>query len=1389
MYPEHDRHISDFLTCIFCEHRPAPMPFGLTGTHFAVVFEVIGCIMNRDCFLTMSGDAELFSDSENARDAHESPVASCWLEAPTDDGAQFTEWQQMLQRLHGIARSAGDMRHRCELFSSEGGPFYTRQYLQVSWPLRALDDAGTWASRADRLPIFNSRREHCPPRTLQDVPFGRSSRSAAQLEWEAHVVEYVSYIYDATKVHANAKKGTIPPTLVNDIPIYGPRFLPPDYLHLQKRQSVPLIEPVTAYLKPLHIIHPFYYGNLARCPQCHSEDVRWDGWTATGHRELHGIRREEGALGYQLRCKPCEEKHGKHTRGGEKGHFCFATTNSTFWEKWEYWEMPRGIPIFFQRCGVTRELFDFIAELRPSTTSIGLEENIKQLHLLEYHQRELEYLNSYKSRQVSPFKPCALQSFSAPHEMGYEDTSITHDLVTDILLEFDRRTRRAESTEYLQTLSGICLSLDNTFKSAGKASIADTQLARTKLMKGGILSIINEKNEILAWRLCQSQANAEIEEILQGIHRRCIELKVQLPEMVIVDNCCHVRGAVRRALPDVQVALDTYHFLMRYLATIVNGTRNPHRSAVAKDVIDSILMTRAGGGKSAEYWSRDEQEQHLQLMYERWMMKGGVWSAAASKVHADQLAHVKKGCLTRRRQDIRSDGSRIEGSHKGWNSIQRSFASGLEVFVALAHDFVLRRNVRIALSSGTSSFIISTHGSHHLRLVNHVAGLWNSLVEIESGRVGKGTNLKGRPRLLSVSSQETFGLVQSDYSITFSGLLPIKDEDLEEPINLLQRAAKDEFEPAAIMQSMQIDPALLLKPQITHTPIRSSGSSTLRNQPPQATATRVSTATRSIGSCEMGALNAALTATMSASRSSTPMATKPALEVKREYIWQGTAMDLTRELPDKVVDLTLDESALPVFSRAVGTQSTTFAATAGFAMQFPLESHGEHVDRVILDLTRDSDPTDDLEPAVSSIHVASTADVSPDPVRLIMGPSPSPPKRKACSSEQEVEEGLMRKRVRAGEGRVDDGDIIVVSSSTASALSSPQVPGQTSISTFFQPHRNSAGQLRAITASKSASAPSAVAPKTDGDDSTTRDTPSQPLSAALPLPDLPGLSRSQRIFAIYTGIDTRALSISSNHEFYLFMDMRLEEKWASFAMNSRKWVVATAAYNVRLQAMNSSKGLQAITKNPQALLNKLSEIEATIIQRISTSNYLSRNGTDTFWRKHCAAVSLTKSETGVSSADGMARKPRKPQTCGRCRVVKYSGGVGSDANHKKQHCSDGVKPKDTADELPDWPQPLGIFTKGSHFHPIAFLMTIREMYERVVIVGEGGAPEVTMEDEAFAKMLTRRTVITADGRVLFRLYDSLTLSPPMPDLVVEHEGKQCLRVDCLSDSQGSGSGA
>ena len=78
------------------------------------------------------------------------------------------------------------------------------------------------------------------------------------------------------------------------------------------------------------------------------------------------------------------------------------------------------------------------------------------MHLLEYHLRRSEYLHAFEGQMTAMplFRP-TLQAYSDPIDSeGYADTSITDDMISDVYLEFSHRTREAESTNYLQTLSG-----------------------------------------------------------------------------------------------------------------------------------------------------------------------------------------------------------------------------------------------------------------------------------------------------------------------------------------------------------------------------------------------------------------------------------------------------------------------------------------------------------------------------------------------------------------------------------------------------------------------------------------------------------------------------------------------------------------------------------------------------------------------------------------------------------------------------------------------------------------------------------------------------------------------------------------------------------------------
>jgi len=74
----------------------------------------------------------------------------------------------------------------------------------------------------------------------------------------------------------------------------------------------------------------------------------------------------------------------------------------------------------------------------------------------------LEYLTAFRGRQPNMFQPLALQKFSGwDNPDGYDDNSMTHEMVTDIYLEFVNKTRERESTD---SFDGVMAKLNLTQK-------------------------------------------------------------------------------------------------------------------------------------------------------------------------------------------------------------------------------------------------------------------------------------------------------------------------------------------------------------------------------------------------------------------------------------------------------------------------------------------------------------------------------------------------------------------------------------------------------------------------------------------------------------------------------------------------------------------------------------------------------------------------------------------------------------------------------------------------------------------------------------------------------------------------------------------------------------
>jgi hypothetical protein len=117
------------------------------------------------------------------------------------------------------------------------------------------------------------------------------------------------------------------------------------------------------------------------------------------------------------------------------------------------------------------------------------------------------------------------------------------------------------------------------------------------------------------------------------------------------------------------------------------------------------------------------------------------------------------------------------------------------------------------------------------------------------------------------------------------------------------------------------------------------------------------------------------------------------------------------------------------------------------------------------------------------------------------------------------------------------------------------------------------------------------------------------LAQSLPLPisNPHRLTRSELLFKQATGIDPRALRISSSEDgaFFLFMEMRLEHQWVSYDMTPVKWIKATKEFNERLAAGGEGRRPSPGQKHPRALMEKLAEIEGKVADQLYHNDFKS----------------------------------------------------------------------------------------------------------------------------------------------------------------------------------------
>ncbi|KAI1788922.1 hypothetical protein LXA43DRAFT_893783 [Ganoderma leucocontextum] len=824
--------------------------------------------------------------------------------------------------------------------------------------------------------------------------------------------------------------------------------------------------------------------------------------------------------------------------------------------------------------------------------------------------------------------------------------------------------------------------------------------------------------------------------------------------MVISDCCCHVANAIHDVFPDAAVCLDVWHLLMRYLICLVGGSKSPVRADVARDIVNAVLKCRALENTPAMYWTKEEQETRLVAVFRKWDERG-VWTAAGAKTHEEQLGHVRKGCLTRPRDDMRADGSRIEGTHKGWNSLQRSFSSGIEMMAALGHDFVLHHNIRIESALKVPpKFTRSTFGSHHIRLVADCAHRWNRLLE-RKDKIAAG--MEPLPVLNVPSSGETFGMMKmSPATAAHQSLASIKKEPVDDKQGLLDLSSQDLLDPSSILSQLGIDPSLLYQLPPASVRAVTAAAQAEHSTPHPCTATH-----DSVGSQPALA----------------PPPAFPEMPLPRPDRPPADILDV-----DALYDPDSREQKAAIVE--VSGQGADRVRNGGEGTDVDHQGEGKGVDRSAISnvipfrfLVADPYPQATVTPKRRAHELGDNAGQADGPIEI-----PSDDDESVTPSQSKPPQ---RKKLRL------------------------HVPGTPAAAKLKDPVNTPSGSMCTTSASQ-ATAPFAPASQTatlhsffpsSSQASGTAQLVTIPDTMHFPRPVISGLTPSQRMFSVASGgIDPRSLSLASidYDEFSLFLRLRAEGKWASYMMSPYNWVCAASIYNKELEKLNQRTQKTRPLKTPRALMDKLFHLEPKLIACIISGNYQSRSGNSpAFWYPHCHAFPL---HVGGKSGGELAAKLTKVHKCHRCERVMYPGPQNSPLNHHRAVCSDGVwqsartektKPDGKVvpglEEPPSFPQPDKLFTvdkEGHSFHVDRLITLLQAFYQRIM-AGVAGSGLSALYDIAFAKLLQARVKIldatpTSPMVALFRPYRNVKSVGIGKGQMYSYCGEQWIRLDYLS---------
>lgn len=495
-------------------------------------------------------------------------------------------------------------------------------------------------------------------------------------------------------------------------------------------------------LKPLYFWVPdlFFYqilrGKLP-CPTCYKEKKRdyrtlySIGWNDSGLRHVFGLTSSYYVICKRYKCKVCSKSVVGYSSEllallpeCVSSQFpCVVTPNLA---------LDKSTMKLLRRQAVTRQSFEDFADM------------VNEANATLFYEQENVYYSSLVHRRSGP-----MNAFLSRVENVEKFGSILEDFDFRILKgEYLRTLYETDGLQRIQWLhgrmgmiDGKVLSVDHTFKTARKVKFRDELTGNYLQPFSSTLTVYNEYSQVCCQFFSQTKSLRDVTQDLKEIISRYDAYGSEKPSIVYSDNCCNDRNELLSCFgSDVQVKLDAYHFMDRY----VEGCRQKHPlfPTFVKKLRDAIFQIYEPDREALQEKMKEQKKKvkfneeyfvsrcrrtipKANLLEERLnrlidcfsqkyyesedKQKVFLFKSSMTMIHKNAIAHVQKNCVSD--SDLidtyfkKSNGtlgcrrgtSSLEGYHRGINSIFQA----PKVSAAIAHiqlaEFNHRWNVDSAI--------------------------------------------------------------------------------------------------------------------------------------------------------------------------------------------------------------------------------------------------------------------------------------------------------------------------------------------------------------------------------------------------------------------------------------------------------------------------------------------------------------------------------------------------------------------------------------------------------------------------------------------------------------------------------------------------------------------